>query len=57
MQVCREIGSVPEGWIPPHELRCCSARRRVIEGNEWQHPFIRLRRGGLGTGYNKRLSL
>ena len=34
VQVCRETGSVPEGWTPPDELRCCSARRRVLEDNE-----------------------
>ena len=33
VQVCKETGSVSEGWTSPDELRCCSARRRVIEGN------------------------
>ena len=27
-------GSVRDGWTPPDELRCCSARRRVREGND-----------------------
>ena len=29
-----DTGSVSEGWTPPDELWCCSAWRRVFEGNE-----------------------